>query len=27
VGKDYVFDFEARKTKGTHEKFPLKYAH
>jgi Cytochrome c554 and c-prime len=27
VGKDYVFDFVARKTKGTHEKFPLKYAH
>jgi hypothetical protein len=27
VGKDYVFDFEARKTQGTHEKFPLKYAH
>ena len=27
VGKDYVFDFEARKTQGTHEKFPLKYQH
>lgn len=27
VGKDYVFDFEARKTQGTHEKFPLKYLH
>lgn len=27
VGKDYVFDFEANKAKGTHEKFPLKYAH
>lgn len=27
VGKDYVFDFEANKAKGTHEKFPLKYKH
>lgn len=27
VGADYVFDFEARKTKGTHEKFPLKHPH
>ncbi len=27
VGKDYVFDFEANKTKGTHEKFPLQYKH
>ena len=27
VGKDYVFDFEARKAQGTHEKFPLKYVH
>jgi len=27
VGDDYVFDFEARKTQGTHEKFPLKYQH
>lgn len=27
VGKDYVFDFEANKAKGTHEKFPLKYSH
>lgn len=27
VGKDYVFDFEARKSQGTHEKFPLKYTH
>lgn len=27
VGDDYVFDFEARKTEGTHEKFPLKYQH
>ncbi len=27
VGKDYVFDFEAKKTKGTHEKFSLKYKH
>ncbi len=27
VGDDYVFDFEANKDKGTHEKFPLKYEH
>jgi hypothetical protein len=27
VGPDYVFDFEANKEKGTHEKFPLKYQH
>ncbi len=27
VGDDYVFDFEANKVKGTHEKFPLKYPH
>jgi len=27
VGDDYVFDFAARKTQGTHEKFPLKYQH
>jgi cytochrome c553 len=27
VGPDYVFDFEARKEQGTHEKFPLKYEH
>lgn len=27
VGDDYVFDFEARKDEGTHEKFPLKYDH
>ena len=27
VGKNYVFDFEARKTKGTHEIFPLQYKH
>lgn len=27
VGDDYVFDFEARKSQGTHEKFPLKYTH
>ena len=27
VGDDYVFDFEARKNEGTHEKYPLKYAH
>lgn len=27
VGKDYVFDFEAKKTKGTHTKFPLQYKH
>ena len=27
VGEDYVFDFEANKDKGTHEKFPLKFKH
>jgi hypothetical protein len=27
VGKDYVFDFEANKSRGTHEKIPLKYKH
>jgi hypothetical protein len=27
VGKGYVFNFEERKAKGTHEKFPLKYQH
>ena len=27
VGEDYVFDFEANKEEGTHEKFPLKYKH
>ncbi len=27
VGDDYVFDFESERTKGTHEKFPLKYQH
>lgn len=27
VGDDYVFDFEARKSQGTHEKFPLKNPH
>ena len=27
VGEDYVFEFEANKDKGTHEKFPLKYQH
>jgi Cytochrome c554 and c-prime len=27
VGEDYVFDFEANKEKGTHEKFALKYPH
>ncbi len=27
VGDDYVFDFEARKDEGTHEKYPLKYNH
>lgn len=27
VGAGYVFDFEARKTSGTHEKFALKYPH
>jgi len=27
VGDDHVFDFEANKDKGTHEKFPLKYKH
>jgi len=27
VGDDYVFDFEARKDEGTHEKFPLRFEH
>ena len=27
VGDDYVFDFEAKKDQGTHEKIPLKYQH
>ena len=27
VVEGYVFDFESVKDKGTHEKFPLKYAH
>lgn len=27
VGDDYVFDFDAHKDEGTHEKFPLKYEH
>jgi hypothetical protein len=27
VGDDYVFDFETRKTEGTHEKYELKYQH
>jgi len=27
VGKDYVFDFEARKTKGAHQVFPLRFKH
>jgi hypothetical protein len=27
VGKDYVFDFEARKSKGAHQNFLLKYVH
>jgi hypothetical protein len=27
VGPDFVFDFEAKKNEGTHEKFPLKYEH
>lgn len=27
VAEGYVFDFEANKDKGTHEKFPLKYNH
>jgi hypothetical protein len=27
VADDFVFDFEANKTKGTHEKYPLKYSH
>ena len=27
VGDGYVFDFEANKKKGTHEKFPLKFNH
>ncbi len=27
VGEDYVFDFEKKKSEGTHEHFPLKYEH
>jgi hypothetical protein len=27
VEEGYVFDFEANKDKGTHEKIPLKYKH
>ena len=27
VGDDYVFDFEAKKGEGTHEKIPMKYQH
>ncbi|MFQ5876439.1 MAG: cytochrome c family protein [Acidobacteriota bacterium] len=27
VGEDYVFDFEARRNQGAHERFPLKYQH
>lgn len=27
VGEDFVFDFQANKDQGTHEKFPLKYEH
>jgi hypothetical protein len=27
VGEDYVFDFEARKDEGIHERYPLKYEH
>ena len=27
VGDDYVFDFEARKDEGTHEKYPLRFEH
>jgi hypothetical protein len=27
VGDDFVFDFEANKDLGTHDKFPLKYSH
>lgn len=27
VGEDFVFDFEARKDEGIHERFPLKYDH
>ena len=27
VAEDFVFDFEANKEQGTHEKFPLKYPH
>jgi hypothetical protein len=27
VAKDFVFDFEAKKTEGIHEKFPMKYEH
>jgi hypothetical protein len=27
VGDDYVFDYEAKKDEGTHEKYPLRYDH
>ncbi len=27
VGKGYVFDFEAKRDQGIHERFPLKYQH
>lgn len=27
VGDDFVFDFEAKKDEGIHDKFPLKYEH
>ena len=27
VGPDFVFDFQANKDKGTHERYPLKYQH
>lgn len=27
VSDDFVFDFEAKKDEGTHEKYPLKYEH
>ena len=27
VGEDFVFDYEANKDLGTHEKYPLKYQH
>lgn len=27
VGKDYVFDYEARRDQGIHERFPMKHPH